>query len=102
MDLAEGHSDALDFIEKKTGYFMFNLGTGRGISVLELKNSFENICSIKIPHKFEKRRLGDVSILYADTNKANKELGWVAKRNLEDICKSSWKHKLILTKQYNT
>lgn len=101
MDVAEGHINALNYIQNKTGYFNFNLGTGKGISVLELKKAFENFCSIKIPFEFKSRRSGDVAISYANPDNAKKELNWTAKRNLKDICVSGWKHKLISDKFYN-
>ena len=96
IDVAEGHLSALKYISNKTGHHVFNLGTGNGVSVLELINVVEDICKTKIPYVFSSRRKGDVSISYADAFKANNKLGWKAKYNLNQMCASAWKHKLHL------
>ncbi len=96
MDVAEGHLSALKYISKKAGHHVFNLGTGYGVSVLELLNEVEDICKIKIPYVFSSRRKGDISTSYADASKAYKKLGWKAKYNLNQMCLSAWKHKLHL------
>ncbi|MDY6826531.1 MAG: UDP-glucose 4-epimerase GalE [Bacillota bacterium] len=88
MDLAEGHLAAM---EKLTpGVQVFNLGTGRGTTVLELVRAFEEATGVKIPYKVVGRRPGDVSAAYADVSKAKKELGWQAKRGLKEMCRDAW------------
>ena len=96
MDVAEGHISALKYLKDYQVYDTFNLGTGRGHSVLELIDIFETECDVKIPITFVDKRHGDIPICFADVNKAKKKLNWQAKRDLRDMCKSAWKHKLIL------
>lgn len=91
MDLAEGHICALKKISGEAGLFTYNLGTGRGYSVLDIINSFEKANGIKIPYKISPRRGGDIAAYYADPSKAERELGWRAKRDLEDMCGTSWR-----------
>jgi UDP-glucose 4-epimerase len=67
-----------------------NLGTGKGISVLEMVKTFEKITGVEIPVRRAPRRQGDVPACYADCSKAGELLGWAAKRSLEDMCKSTW------------
>lgn len=91
VDLAKGHLKALKSIrEKSAGVQIYNLGTGRGYSVLELVNSFEKVNNIKINYKITNRRPGDVAKCYADPTKVKNELGWVAEKNIEDMCKDAW------------
>ena len=91
VDLAKGHISALQKIEKeKNGIFIYNLGTGNGYSVLEIVKAFEKATGQKVPYKITTRRTGDVDICYADATKAKKELGWVAEKKLEDMCRDSW------------
>lgn len=88
VDLAVGHIKA---IEKSTpGVHIYNLGTGKGYSVLEVLHAFEKACGHKLPYKFEPRRLGDIAICYASTEKANRELGWKAQYDIDDMCSSLW------------
>ena len=91
MDLADAHIKALNLIEKSKGLHIFNLGTGKGFSVLELIKSFEEITSIKIPNIIVDRRLGDVASCYANPSKANNELNWKTRYPLEEMCLSAWK-----------
>ena len=88
-DLAKGHVFALERLFTSSGYEAFNLGTGKGCSVLELVRIFEESTGIKIPVKLSPRRPGDVSVCYADTSLAEKVLGWKAEESLEDMCRSS-------------
>ena len=90
MDLANAHLKALDFITKSKGFHVFNIGTGKGYSVLELINTFENISGLKVPRNFVGRRDGDISECYADPSKANNVLGWYSEFDLRDMCLSSW------------
>lgn len=88
VDLAEGHVAAL---EKLTaGVHVYNLGTGRGTSVLELVKAFEEANDIKVPYEIVDRRPGDIAAFYADVTKAEKELSWLAKRDIIAMCRDSW------------
>lgn len=89
-DLADGHIKALDSIATHPGVCVYNLGTGRGYSVMELINTFEKENGIKIPYSIEPRRPGDIAISLADPTKAKRELGWVATRTLGDMCRTAW------------
>ena len=91
VDLAIGHVKALEKVMNTTGVEAYNLGTGRGYSVLELVSAFEKVTGIKIPYKIVDRRPGDVAICYADPTKAKEELGWVATRGIEEMCRDAWR-----------
>lgn len=86
IDLADGHVAALDRM-KESGVHIFNLGTGTGYSVLQLIKAFEKTNKCNIPYVIAPRRPGDIAVCYADATKAERELGWKAKRNLEEMCK---------------
>lgn len=88
VDLAKGHVKALENAPK--GLNVYNLGSGKGISVYELVTTFEKVNNIKVNHKFAPRRPGDLPEYYADPSKALKELGWKTEKTLEDICRDSW------------
>lgn len=90
VDLAKGHINALDILNKNKGLSIYNLGTGKGYSVLELIEVFEQINKVKIPFKFADRRPGDVGVCYADCTKANLELDWISRLTIEDMCKDAW------------
>ena len=90
MDLASAHVNAVDFLNKKNIFDVFNIGTGYGISVFEFIKSFEEVCGLKVPFKVSSRRLGDPSCCYADPTKAKKFLNWRAKRDLKEMCLSAW------------
>lgn len=90
VDLAEGHIKALEKVLFTKGIEAYNLGTGKGYSVLEMISAFEKVTNRKIPYKFVNRRIGDIGICFADPTKAKNELGWLAKRNLEEMCSDSW------------
>ncbi len=90
VDLAKGHIKAIERTEKMTGVESYNLGTGKGYSVLEIVNNFEKATGIKIKYEIAQRRPGDIAECYADPSKAEKILGWKAEKNLEDMCKDSW------------
>jgi len=101
MDLAEAHVHALKRLidaNEKDNYEVFNLGTGKGNSVLEVINSFEKVSGQKLPYKIVGRREGDITAAYADTTKANKELKWEANRSLDEALKSAWKWQLVVKK----
>ena len=90
MDLAEGHLAALSFIQQQSGLHVFNLGTGKGSSVLEMVKSFEEVTGKSIPLKVTARRSGDVATCYAKVDKANINLSWKATRTLQEMCASTW------------
>jgi UDP-glucose 4-epimerase len=90
MDLAEGHLAALNFLNRETGWHAFNLGTGQGHSVLDMVRAFEAVCGKPVPYRIAPRRPGDIAISYAKADKARDQLGWHAKRNLKDMCASTW------------
>jgi len=90
VDLAQGHVSALRKVESTTGIDRYNLGTGKGYSVLEMVHSYEKASGRKIPYEIAPRRNGDVAICYADPSKARNELGWVAKKGLKEMCQDSW------------
>lgn len=91
MDLADGHIAALRHAIGKPGAHIFNLGTGRGQSVLEMLAAFERACGHTLAHTIAARRPGDVAACWADTGKAERELGWTAKLSLEDMCADTWR-----------
>ena len=98
VDLAIGHVKAMDLIksrscdeENKGNVFVYNLGTGRGVSVLEMVKAFEKASNTKIPYVVTERRNGDIACCYADVNKAKEELGFVAKYDLDRMCEDSYR-----------
>ncbi|GAA4894178.1 UDP-glucose 4-epimerase GalE [Flaviramulus aquimarinus] len=94
VDLAKAHVIALERLLKnknKANYETFNLGTGKGSSVLEVVKSFEKVSGQKLNYKIVGRRAGDIISAYADTNKANSELGWKTELSLDDAMRSAWK-----------
>ena len=91
LDLAAGHVKALQKLEENPGLVVYNLGTGKGYSVLDLVKAFSKASGKEIPYKIVGRRAGDVAMCYADSSKAEKELGWKAKYELEEMCEDSWK-----------
>ena len=90
VDLAKGHVKALKAIENNCGVAIYNLGTGRGYSVLEVVHAFEQASGVTIPYVIEDRRPGDIAVCYSDPFKAKHELGWKAERNIYDMCRDSW------------
>ncbi len=91
VDLALGHVASLEKMQHAAGYVVYNLGTGKGTSVLELVHAFETANQVSIPLQIQPRRSGDIAENYADCTKSNRELGWVATRTLVDACRDSWK-----------
>jgi len=89
MDLAEGHIAALERLSEPH-FTTLNLGTGQGVSVLELINAFELASGQKINFEFSERREGDIAEFFADPSKAEKLLNWTADKSLEDMCKHAW------------
>lgn len=94
VDLAAGHIKALEKVMSSVGVSAYNLGTGKGYSVLEMIHAFEKVTGKNIPYKIIDRRPGDIGISYADSTKAQKELDWVAKKGIEEMCSDSWRWQL--------
>ena len=90
VDLADGHVKAVDWALQNEGCEAINLGTGNGISVLQLKDAFEKASCVTIPFVIDPRRPGDPDEVYANANKAKELLGWQAQRNVDDMCRDSW------------
>jgi UDP-glucose 4-epimerase len=90
-DLANGHIKALKKLDEKPGIVTYNLGTGKGLSVLEVVNAFRKASSRDIPYKIVGRRPGDIAACYADAAKARKELGWSADRDVDEMCADTWR-----------
>ncbi|MCI7402988.1 MAG: UDP-glucose 4-epimerase GalE [Pyramidobacter sp.] len=90
VDLAKGHAAALAYAASHQGAEVFNLGTGRGSSVMDLIRSFERVNGIKIPYAIAPRRAGDIAACWADASKAERLLGWKARKSLDDMCRDSW------------
>ena len=91
MDLSEGHLAALNFLNKNEGFHTVNLGTGRGVSVLEMLHAFEHAIKKKVPFQLDSRRPGDVASCYAKSSKALQILNWKTARTIDDMCYSAWK-----------
>jgi UDP-glucose 4-epimerase len=91
VDLALGHLKALERVIVSSGVDAYNLGTGIGYSVLELVSAFEKAAGIKIPYHIVSRRHGDVAVCFANPSKAKAELGWIAERGIEEMCRDSWR-----------
>ena len=91
VDLAKGHLLALDKLNKENkGIFIYNLGTGKGYSVLEMIEAFKRVNNVDVPYKIVERRAGDIAMCYANPTKALKELEWKAEKNLEDMVRDAW------------
>ena len=91
VDLAIGHVKAVERFSLNKGTEIFNLGTGKGTSVLELVHAFEDATGVKIPYEIKERRAGDIATNYADASLAAKELGWTAKYDIKRACQDSWR-----------
>lgn len=91
VDLAIGHVKAIEKLKDKEGVSIYNLGTGRGYSVLEVLHAYEKACGKTLPYEIKPRRAGDIATCYADPAKARQELGWSAERGIEQMCADSWK-----------
>ena len=93
VDLAKGHVKAIEKLNKEgSGIYIYNLGTGKGYSVLDIVKTFEKVTGKKVPYKIVERRAGDLAMFYANSKKAQEELGWKAEKTLEDMCKDSWNY----------
>lgn len=92
VDLSIGHVKALKKARESKGAIPYNLGTGKGYSVLEIVKAFEEANNLKLKYEIAPRRAGDIAECYADPTKAKEELNWVAENSLEDMCKDSWNY----------
>lgn len=90
VDLANGHVKAIDYLKTHNGLFVFNLGTGKGYSVLDMVKAFGEACGKEINYVIAPRRSGDIAQCYANPQKAQNELGWKAAKTLEDMCADTW------------
>lgn len=100
-DLALGHLAALEKTMKTNQIDMYNLGTGRGYSVLEVVRAFEKATGLNIPYQMSSPRPGDVSVYYADTTKAALELGWKAEKGIEEMCEDSWRWQINNSEEFS-
>jgi len=100
MDLAAGHVKALEKLAENPGVVIYNLGTGRGCSVLEMIKSFEKAAGRKAPYRVVGRRVGDIASCYADPAKAEKELFWKAVRDIDEMCADAWRWQSANPKGY--
>ncbi len=91
VDLAKGHIKAVEYALSHKGVDKINLGTGKGYSVLEVLHAYEKACGKELPYKIMERRPGDIAECYADTEKAERVLGWKAQYGIEEMCVDSWK-----------
>ena len=90
VDLAKGHVAAVDYACKHKGCEVFNLGTGVGVSVLDMVNTFREVNQVELPYVIAPRRPGDIATCYADPTKSREVLGWTAQHDLADMCRDSW------------
>lgn len=91
VDLVEGHLSALRYLEKKPGLLTVNLGTGAGVSVLEMVRAFVRVNQCEVPYRLVARRAGDIAECWADTSLAERLLAWQATRTLDDMCRDTWR-----------
>ena len=91
VDLAIGHIRAVEKIADETGCFTYNLGTGKGYSVLDVIHAFEKACGHPLKYEIAARRAGDLATCYSDPSKAGRELGWKAERDIDEMCEDSWR-----------
>lgn len=103
MDLADAHIQAMGFLQNKANapFDTFNIGTGKGTSVLELIQTFEQVNELSLPYEFVERRAGDITAIYANADKAAQKLGWKAKYSLAEALQSAWQWELQLAAQHS-
>ncbi len=90
VDLARGHVKALEYLKKRRGISVFNLGTGTGYSVLDMVEAFSRVSGRKVPYRITDRRAGDIAECWADPALAGEKLKWRAERTLDDMCRDAW------------
>ena len=91
VDLAVGHVKALQKFNDKPDVYIYNLGTGKGYSVLDVVKAYEKACGKTIPYEIKPRRAGDIATCYSDASKAERELGWKAEYGIKEMCEDSWR-----------
>ena len=96
VDLADGHVAALNYLQNHNEMLTVNLGTGQGVSVMEMIKSFEETNEVKVPYRLADRRPGDIAKCFADTGLARRTLGWQSSRTLTDMCADSWRWQCSL------
>ncbi|MBP3390664.1 MAG: UDP-glucose 4-epimerase GalE [Clostridia bacterium] len=101
VDLAGGHVKAVEWTGKSTGCEAINLGTGNGVSVLQLRDAFQKASGVEVPYVIDPRRPGDPDEVYANAAKAKELLGWEAKKNVDDMCQDSWRWQSNNPNGYN-
>ncbi|RZA19350.1 MAG: NAD-dependent epimerase/dehydratase family protein, partial [Lysobacteraceae bacterium] len=102
VDLARAHVDAIEFLARARRSLTVNLGTGKGVSVLELVHAFQRACGRDIPREIVARRAGDVAEVYADPTLAARELGWRAELDLDQMCRDAWRWQSMNPEGYST
>ena len=102
VDLAKGHVAAINKIKENPGVEIYNLGTGKGYSVLDVIHAFGKACGKEIPYEIKPRRAGDIATCYSDASLAKKELGWEAQYDIDEMCADSWKWQSMNPDGYNT
>ena len=91
VDLAIGHIKVLEKLDREnSGILLYNLGTGNPYTVQEMVDTFQKVNGVDVPYEYTSRRAGDLPVLFSDPSKAKKEIGWVANKTLEDMCRDSW------------
>ena len=101
VDLARGHVKAMKKFQEEPQVRIYNLGTGKGYSVLEVLHAFEKACGKSLPYEIKPRRAGDIATCYADPSKAKRELGWEAEYGIEEMCQDSWRWQSMNPNGYN-
>lgn len=101
VDLAVGHVKAVNKIKENPGVKVYNLGTGKGYSVLDVIKAFSKACGHDVPYVIKERRAGDIATCYSDASLAKKELGWEAQYDIDEMCADSWKWQTMNPNGYN-
>ena len=101
VDLAKGHVAAVKYAVENLGCDVFNLGTGTGYSVLDMVKAFNEANGLDLPYKIVERRPGDLATCYADPAKSAEKLGWKAEKNLQDMCRDSWRWQSMNPKGFD-
>lgn len=91
VDLARGHVKAIEKFKENKGVLIYNLGTGKGYSVLQIISAFSKVCGKELPYEIVERRAGDLAAYYCSPTKAKEELGWEAEYGIEEMCADSWR-----------
>ena len=103
VDLAKGHVKAIEKLNKEgSGIYTYNLGAGKGYSVLDIVNTFEKVNGKEVPYKIAERRAGDLPMFYANPKKAEEELNWKVEKTLEDMCRDSWNYIEVQNKIHDS